>query len=126
MEVRIKKSDRGQVEPTSDKNADMPSVDILETENGVVLIADLPGVKKEGLGVMLDQGVLTIQGRASVELPERADLRYREVEFGDFSRSFRLGPEVSGANMDASFEDGVLRITFAKSDWAMTKKIEVK
>ena len=126
MDMRVKKTERNQVEPASERGAAMPSVDIMETGKGVVLVADLPGVKKDGLGVTLDQGVLTIRGKAKVDLPDKAELRYREFEFGEFARSFRLGPEVSGTNMDASFEDGVLRITFPKSDWATTKKIEVK
>lgn len=127
MEVPVKKAaDRAQVEPASEKESYLPGVDIFETEKNVVLLADLPGVKKEALSVTLDQGVLKIQGKTRVGLPENAEPRYREVEFGDFSRSFRLGPEVSGANMEALFEDGVLRLVFPKSDWASTKKIDVK
>jgi len=127
MEVPVKKTaERGQIEPASERETQLPGVDILETENDVVLLADLPGVRKENLAVTLDQGVLSIRGKTNVDLPDRAELRYREVEFGEYFRSFRLGPEVSGAKMEASFEDGVLRIVFPKSDWASTKKIEVK
>jgi HSP20 family protein len=127
MEVPVKKNvGPGQVEPAAEKEAYTPAVDILETPKNVVLFADLPGVPKEALSVTLDQGTLTIRGKGKVELPPNAELRYREVEFGDFSRSFRLGPEVSGEGMEAVFEDGVLRVVFPKSDWASTKKIEVK
>jgi len=127
MEVPVKKSpDRGQIEPASERETQLPGVDILEAEDNVVLLADLPGVRKDDLEVTLDQGVLSIRGKTKVDLPDRAEPRYREVEFGEFARSFRLGPEVSGAKMEASFEDGVLRIVFPKSDWASTKRIEVK
>jgi len=127
MEAPLKKNvDRGQVEPAAEKDSYLPAVDILETEKNVVLLADLPGVPKEGIAVTLDQGVLVIRGKPKAGIPENSDLKYKEVEFGDFTRSFRLGPEVTGNGMEAVFEDGVLRLVFPKSDWASTKKIEVK
>jgi len=127
MEVPVKKTtERGKIETASEKPTFVPSVDIYETEKDVVLIADMPGVGKDSLNVMLDQGLLTIRGKVKLDLPEHSEVRYRELEFGDYERTFRLGPEVSSTSMDASFEDGVLRVVFPKSDWASTKRIEVK
>lgn len=127
MEVPVKKTtERGRVEAASDRPTFAPCVDVLETAKDVILVADMPGVSKDGLSVTLDQGLLTIRGKVNLGLPDNAELDYCELDFGDYERTFRLGPEVSSSNLDASFEDGVLRLVFPKSDWASTKKIEVK
>lgn len=127
MDVPVKRmSERGKVAPATEDFSCPPLTDIGETGEKVILKADLPGVSKDDLKVTVDKGLLTIEGRARLDLPDKAELRFKELDFGTFSRSFRLGSEVSSGKMEAKLEDGVLKVVFPKSDWAVAKKIEVK
>lgn len=126
MEVPVKKEEKTEIEHASETPHYVPDVDIFESENGVVVLADVPGALKESVNITVDQGVLTLNARVKVELPENAELRYSEAGYGDFSRQFRLGADVDKDKMEASLIDGVLRISIPKSDWAKTRKIEVK
>lgn len=127
MDVPVKKGiESGSLSRSSGETACEPLTDIVETGQQVLLKVDLPGVSKEDLKVTVDRGLLTIEGRSRVDLPDKADLIYQEIDFGRFYRSFRLGSEVSGGKLDASFEDGVLKVVLPKSEWAAVKKIEVK
>jgi len=92
----------------------------------VVVLADVPGALKDSVNITVDQGVLTLSARVKIDLPEHAELRYAEAGLGDFSRQFRLGADVDRDKMEASLIDGVLRISIPKTDWAKTRKIEVK
>jgi HSP20 family molecular chaperone IbpA len=124
--ARKKSSETAEVEHTSQRPHFVPDVDIFETKEGVTLLADLPGVTKENVSLTVEEGVLTLTGRVEENLPEGARSRYRESEAGDFYRSFRLGREVAGDKVEASMKDGVLRLDFPKTEWARTRKIEVK
>lgn len=127
MDVPVKKgTEGGKLSRWSGETTCEPLTDIVETGQQVILRADLPGVSKDDLKVTLDRGMLTIEGRSKVDLPDNADLLYQEIDFGRFLRTFRLGSEVSSGKVDASFEDGVLKVTLPKSEWAAVKKIEVK
>jgi HSP20 family molecular chaperone IbpA len=126
MEVPVKKQESSEIEHASDRAQYVPEVDIYESENGVVVLADLPGAVKESVNITVDQGVLSIHARSGVELPPCSELRYAETGFGDFSRQFRLGADVDRDKMEASLVDGVLKLFIPKSDWAKTRKIEVK
>ena len=127
MELPIKKmADRGEIEPAEDKACYQPDVDIYRSEEGVVLLADLPGVDKESLDIHVEEGVLTLSGKVNSSAGDYGELKVGEFELGDFHRSFRLGPDVDQAKLEAKLEDGVLRLSIPKSDWAKTRKIEVK
>lgn len=125
MDVPVKR-EKGDVSSWSDKYSCPPLTDINETGEKVVLKADLPGVSKDGLKVTVDRGLLTIEGRPKLDLPDRAEAVFREMDQGVFKRTFRLGSEVSGGKIDASLEDGVLTVVMPKSDWAVARKVEVK
>lgn len=127
MEVPVRQESKtSEIEHASDRQRYVPRVDIYESEEAVTLVADLPGVAKENVTLTLEQGILTVTGRMSDPGFESADERYCECGSGDFHRSFRLGPQVDEAKMEAAMEDGVLRLRIPKSDWAKTRKIEVK
>lgn len=115
-----------EIEHASDRQRYMPRVDIYESEEAVTVLADLPGVSKENVTLTLEQGVLTLTGRMKDPEVAGAEERYGECGPGDFHRSFRFGPQVDEAKMEAAMEDGVLRLRIPKSDWARTRKIEVK
>ena len=115
-----------EVERTEDRPHFTPNVGIYETEDGLTLVADLPGVPKGNLSVSVDEGALKIEGSMNLDLPDGIKTVYREFEEGVFQRSFNLPDELDPAKIQANFEDGVLRLHIGKSERAITRQIEVK
>jgi HSP20 family protein len=94
-----------------------PQVDAYETEKGYQIEVALPGLKREDIKVDFHQGRLTISGERHFK-NEQNDRRYHVVEssYGSFSRSFQLPDTVEPRQIQAQFEDGVLRVTVPKNE----------
>jgi HSP20 family molecular chaperone IbpA len=101
-----------------------PPVDIYETPNSLVLLADMPGVPKENLEVRVDQNTLTIQGKAQHLV--KGEPIYREIELTGFFRQFEISEEIATDKINAELKYGVLSLNLPKSEKAKPKKIEVK
>lgn len=101
----------------------VPPVDIYETPNGLVLMADLPGVSKEALGVRVEDNLLTIQGRTSHGV--RGSLVHREYELINYFRQFELSEKVDQTRIDANLKHGVLTLNLPKAEKAKPRQIEV-
>jgi HSP20 family molecular chaperone IbpA len=103
-----------------------PAVDIFETEASITVLADMPGVKPDGLGIDLCDNVLTIEGRPA-DTGAVGDLMLMlEYETGSFRRDFRLTNLIDQSGIDAVLTDGVLRLTLPKTQSARPRKIEVR
>ena len=105
-----------------------PQVDAYETEQGYQIEAALPGIKREDIKVDFHQGRLTISGERRFQ-NERNEKRYHLVEssYGSFQRSFQLPDTVDPSQIEASFEDGVLRVMVPKdTQKTMRHQINVK
>jgi HSP20 family protein len=105
----------------------VPAFDLSETEDKIVVKADLPGVDAKDLDIQIVGNVLTVSGEKKQEREEK-DESYHWVErrFGSFSRSIRLPVEVKAEEVEAVYKDGVLRIEVPKVESAKPKKIPVK
>ena len=104
-----------------------PSVDIFENKDNIVLEAELPGMKPEDVHISIENNVLTIHGERRFEKKDEQDNFHRvERSYGSFTRSFTLPPTVSSENVDAVFDNGVLRLTMAKREEAKPRRIEIK
>lgn len=101
-----------------------PPVDIYETRDGLVVLADLPGVSKDALDVRVDNNVLTIRGRADHSRP--TDETYREYELVNFFRQFELSDKVDQQRITADLKHGVLTLTLPKAEEAKPRQIEVR
>lgn len=101
-----------------------PPVDIYETQNSLVLLADMPGVPKENLDVRVDQNTLTIQGKAQHLV--KGEPIYREIELTGFFRQFEISEDIATDKINAELKYGVLTLNLPKAEKAMQKKIEVK
>jgi HSP20 family protein len=101
-----------------------PPVDIYETQNSLVLLADMPGVPKENLEVRVHQNTLTIQGKAQHLV--KGEPIYREIELTGFFRQFEISEEIATDKINAELKYGVLSLNLPKSEKAKPKKIEVK
>ncbi len=103
-----------------------PAVDIFETDKEITLLADMPGVKAEGLLVDLHENVLTLDG--NVRPPEcsgEVDV-FREYRTGKYYRQFTLSEIIDQAEIKAGLQDGVLRLTLPKVKAATPRRITVK
>ncbi|RMF87198.1 MAG: Hsp20/alpha crystallin family protein [Nitrospinota bacterium] len=100
-----------------------PPVDIYETEEGLVVMADLPGVSRESLDVRVDNNILTIRGVPKSVTP--GDLVYREFELVPFFRQFELSDKIDQARITAEFKLGVLTLRLPKAEEVKPRKIEV-
>jgi len=106
-----------------------PSVDIYEKDDLINFEVEVPGVPKENINVTLDDGVLTISGEIKNETEDSEKNYYRtERKYGNFSRAFNLGEEINEEDINAKFEDGILRVSvpIKKPEKKEAKKIEIK
>jgi HSP20 family molecular chaperone IbpA len=103
-----------------------PPIDIYETDEGLVLHADLPGVSVETLELQVQDNKLTLFGRVTLPAPPEAKLVHGEYHVGDFLRSFILSDEVDHDRITASMTGGVLRVVLPKSQKAEPRRIRVQ
>lgn len=103
-----------------------PAVDIREEDGCFLLIADIPGVKREDVKVTLENGVLTIKGERQTETEEtREGFHRKERVHGTFMRQFTLPDTVNPDSISASVTDGVLEIGIPKQAKREPKKIAI-
>jgi len=104
----------------------VPAVDIYETEDALVVKADLPDVNEKDLDIQVENNILTIRGERKFERDVKED-NYLRVEraYGSFSRSFSLGNTVNTEAIKAEYRDGVLTLTIAKREEAKPKQVKV-
>ncbi|MBM3492844.1 MAG: Hsp20/alpha crystallin family protein [Armatimonadetes bacterium] len=101
-----------------------PPVDIYETPDGLVLVADLPGVAGDGLDVQVKNDILTISARVQVDSPGTPV--YREFELANFYRQFQLADCVDADRISAQLRNGVLELKLPKAEAAKPKTIKVE
>lgn len=102
-----------------------PAVDIYETQDNLVLLADLPGVTREDLTIKLDDEVLTIEGAAHASAAPGQHLLTEYIS-GTFYRQFTVGEAINREKIDAKLKNGVLELVLPKAEKAKPKRIEVK
>jgi HSP20 family molecular chaperone IbpA len=113
-------------ERTRESRVFIPRADIYEVNEDIFVIVDLPGVDKDNLEISLEKNVLTINGYVSQEPPEGYALAYAEYEIGDYERSFRISNMIDQDKIEATLNDGVLKLRLPKAETAKTRKIAVK
>jgi HSP20 family protein len=102
----------------------LPRVDIVETKDAYRLEAEMPGVGKEGLEVLLDGAELTIIGRRTTA-SAGPEYLYRESKPLNYRRVFELDPAIDTANVDARIDQGILTLRLPKSERVKPRKIQV-
>jgi len=104
----------------------VPPVDVFENESGITLLADLPGVVRENLGVRVDGDTLLVEATASIVGPSEMEIVYGEAQVPAYRRQFTLSRELDSSRIDASLKDGVLRLTIPKLEEAKPRRIEIR
>jgi len=104
-----------------------PAMDVKEREGEYVVVADIPGAKKEDIDVTLENGILTISAETKSETEEKEGERLlrRERRYGNYVRSLRLGTQIDEKNVKANYKDGVLELILPKAEEVKPKKIAV-
>jgi HSP20 family protein len=103
-----------------------PPVDIYETEDAIVLKAELPGVDPKDVEVRVEDNTLYLKGERKFE-KEVKEQNYHRVErsYGSFARSFSLPNSISSDKVKAEFKDGLLTLTMPKREEAKPKTIKI-
>ena len=102
----------------------IPPVDIYDKEDALTVLADLPGVPPEGLSIGVDNGILTIEGRA--EGVDPSGLLTQEYYLTSFYRQFRIAETIDVENISASLRNGVLYLTLPKMEQTKPRQIPVE
>ena len=104
-----------------------PAVDVAEYENETVVVAEMPGVKKEDLKLSVHDGALTISGQRKAHLlPEHSSWLRNEIRAGEFTRTVQLPHDVNVDSISAELTNGILRIVLPKSEHVRPREIKVQ
>jgi HSP20 family protein len=103
-----------------------PALDVHETDNDIVVTAALPGVKPDDVEMTITGQTLSLRGefKADEEI-KRDQYLYRERRFGSFSRSLQLPVRVQGEQAEATFSDGILKLTIPKAEEVKPRQIRI-
>ena len=117
---------KDEMERTRSHRCFIPKTDIYETEDEIILIADIPGANQDSVDITLEKNILSINAFVEADVPAGYDRIYTEYDGGDFQRSFRLSDEINQNNIKAVVSNGELRLHLPKVEPAKAKKIKVK
>jgi HSP20 family protein len=112
---------------TSASGSWSPAVNILEKHEGIVITADLPGLRSEDVDVTVDNGVLTIRGQRNFEEASEGETYHRvERWYGSFERSFSIPNSVDPSKIEARFVNGEMTVTLPKREESKPRSVKVK
>ncbi len=115
------------VEPFRGAGEWLPALDVAETDESVIVKAELPGLSPKDVGVTLNGDVLTIKGEKRQDKEEKTRSYHRvERSYGAFERSVRLPAIVKQDKIEATFKNGVLSVSLPKSEEARARTVNIK
>ena len=125
--IKVTKVDpKSTPERTSEWPVIIPRVDIIEREDALYLVADMPGADEETIDINVEKNLLTITGKMSKQEFEGYQQVLDEFDSGDYQRCFSLSNEVDQSGIEATMKDGVLRLFLPKAKEAVPRKIKIK
>jgi HSP20 family protein len=108
----------------------LPAVDIRETENELILKADIPDMKFEDIDVRMENGTLTIKGErkfeASSDVEKKGAWHRVERSYGSFERVFTLPETVNPEGVTADYKNGTLTVTLPKKEIAKPRQVKIQ
>ena len=122
----VQEREPAEVEHPRNHETVAPAVDIYESDEGTLLIADVPGCDENSVEVRLEEGVLTVVARAADKDYPDHDATFTEYRHADFERAFTVSELIDTDHIEATVKDGVLRLTLPKREAAKPKKIAIK
>ena len=116
----------GDIDDDISMSAWKPLVDIYQTDEAIILKAELPGIKKEDVSVEIKDNVLTLKGERIEDKEVKEESYFRKERcFGTFSRAFNLQHRVQPDKIKARFKDGILEVEIPKPEEEKPKQITV-
>ena len=103
----------------------VPPVDVAETQDSILVRAEVPGIRQEDIQIEFENGLLTIRGERAIEKTEALTWHRVERTYGNFSRSFTLPRSVDPEKITASYREGILEISVPKREEAKPKQIRI-
>ena len=104
----------------------VPAVDIFETPEEYVVMADMPGCDPKGIDVQFEKGELSIYGRVTPRQYPKSGWLACEFEVGDFARTFNVTESIETEKISAEYEQGILTLRLPKVETAKPRRIEVR
>jgi HSP20 family protein len=124
-EQKVPVEQEGGGERTRSRLTFRPRVDIYETESGLMLLADVPGAKPEGLTITLERRVLSVRAEVEDHAPAGYSPIYQEYQVGDFECEFTLSGDFDPDRIEAGLSDGMLRLTIPRAEQAAARTIKI-
>ena len=104
-----------------------PRVNVEELEERFEITVEVPGMKKEEIDIEVRDNVLTIKGERKLEKDgEKTNYHICERSYGSFQRAFTLPENVTTGNIEAMYEDGILRLGVPKTEPEKPKEIKIE
>lgn len=103
----------------------VPNTDIFETEDGLTVVMEVPGVEKDAVDINLENDVLKVEAKIDPSKYQGMQPLYTEYNVGHFARSFTLSNKIDRQQIGATLADGVLTLALKKAKEAMPRKIEI-
>jgi len=111
--------------PSAERVKARPRTDVFETDEALILVADVPGADLDSIELALEDDVLTLRARSVVTAPEGWQPVGSELELPDYERSFRLAADIDREALAATLQNGRLRVVLKKRQ-PQTSRIEVR
>jgi HSP20 family molecular chaperone IbpA len=126
LQVQEKRELQKKDESTIPALTFVPTTDIFETDQALMLVMEMPGVDKGNIEISVENDVLAVAGRVDFSKYEKLQPVYTEYNVGHYRRSFSLSPSrVDQDKIRAEMKDGVLTLTLPKAEQAKARKIAV-
>jgi HSP20 family protein len=125
LPVQQKRELEQKQEATAPVRVFVPVTDIYETEQGLTLLMEMPGVDKANVEVDVKDGVLTVQGRVDFTKYEELNPVYTEYNIGNYRRAFSISNKIDLERIGAEMTDGVLKLTLPKAKEITPRRIAV-
>jgi HSP20 family protein len=126
LAVQQKKEVAAKEERTIPTRYFVPSTDIYETDDGLTLVMEVPGVDKKDVEVALESGTLRVEAKIDFSKYEGMEPLYAEYNVGHYARAFTLSDKIDQHAISAALENGVLTLTLKKAKEAQPRKIAIR
>ena len=126
LQVQKKREQEKRDESTIPARVFLPTADIYETQDALMVILEMPGVEKSNVNVGVENGVLNVEGRLDLSKYQGLLPLYTEYNVGHYARSFQLSSKIDQGKIEAALKDGVLSLTLPKVEEAKPRTINVR